>query len=54
MNMIQYEINRRDRAIEARDNTITQQGNTIVGLQAQLAELNEYRRRYGTLNGVNA
>ena len=30
MNMVQYEINRRDRAIEVRDNTIMQQGNTIM------------------------
>ena len=63
MNMIQYEINRRDTALKAvsadRDtawntvaqhiNTITQQGATITGLQAQLAE---YQRRFGNLNGL--
>ena len=55
MSMVEYEINRRDRAltlakntIAQQGNTITQQGNTIAALQNQIEE---YQRRYGNLNG---
>ena len=62
MNMIQYEINRRDTAITTlKSDNITLQ-NTVVTVTAerdnarntiasQAQELEEYRRRYGKLNG---
>ncbi|MCL2074072.1 MAG: hypothetical protein FWH18_09130 [Marinilabiliaceae bacterium] len=39
-------VKEQNRVIRRKDNTITKQGNTIVGLQSQLAE---YHRMYGTL-----
>ena len=51
MNIIRHTIN-------DLQSTIATQGNTIATLQsnnaAQAQELDEYRRRYGSLNGSNA
>jgi len=55
MNIIRHTINDLQSTIATQGNTIVTQGNTIVALQsdnaAQAKELDEYRRRYGSLNG---